>query len=288
MTKAANLRFPSKEASSLVDLALKEDVGSGDATSSLLDPKEKATAMLIAKSHGTICGLPLLQLVYDSLKGPFKYQVLVPEGSKIRPGQVLARVRGPFPSLLTGERTLLNLLSILSGIATITRLYADQVRGTGAAVYDTRKTPPGLRALSKYAVRMGGGCNHRMGLHDMVLLKDNHLAALPIIEAVQKARKRHPRIPVMVETETLSQVRDALDARPDYIMFDNMPMTRLKRAVQTVGKSGIKVRTEASGGITIRNIRRIAQTGVDRVSVGALTHSYPHIDLSMEIERHCR
>jgi len=210
------------------------------------------------------------------------------DGDPVRPGDVVLRAHGAAGSILTAERTALNFLQQLSGVATATRRYVDAVAGTGARVIDTRKTTPGMRMLEKAAVRAGGGANHRVGLHDMVLIKDNHIAAAGGITAAVTAVRRHNRagLKVEVETTTPEEVEEALAVGADRIMFDNMPVPLLARMVERVHAAGAgRPETEASGGITLETIRAVAETGVDFISVGALTHSAPALDLSLRLKQ---
>jgi nicotinate-nucleotide pyrophosphorylase (carboxylating) len=216
-----------------------------------------------------------------------RVQRLVRDGQRVRAGALLMRVRGPARAILSAERVALNFVQRLSGIATLTAQFVAAVRGTRAQILDTRKTTPGWRRLEKYAVRCGGGRNHRFGLFDMVLIKDNHLAALrgarpnPIAAAVRAARKRFPGLRVEVEADTLAQARQAVEAGADMILLDNMTPRRLRRAVQWIGGRAV---TEASGGVTLRNVRAIARAGVDFISVGALTHSARAVDIGLDFE----
>ena len=271
--------FPGRAALPLVRLALKEDTGRGDATASLIPPGRKGKAVIRSKGRGILCGLPLLKLVFRGVS----IRVLAQDGAAVRLGKIIAELSGPLRGLLTGERTALNFLCALSGIATLTARYVKAVRGTGAKIYDTRKTLPGLRRLAKYAVRAGGGFNHRMGLYDMVLIKDNHLAAESISRFVARARKRRPRLAVEVEVENLRQFREAVESRPDVIMLDNMSLKMMRRAVRLAREMKCRAQLEASGNVTLKNVRAVAQTGVDRIAIGAITHSAPILDMSMEM-----
>jgi nicotinate-nucleotide pyrophosphorylase (carboxylating) len=261
-----------------VDRWLAEDVGDGDLTSvSVVDEDATCLGRFLAKEPGVVCGLEVAAEVFDRLGA--ELQPLASDGDRVEPGPV-AEVAGPARTVLTGERLALNLIGRLSGIATLTRRYVDAVAGTGAVILDTRKTTPGLRALEKHAVACGGGQNHRLGLYDGILIKDNHLrlaGSLP--EAVIRAKQTG--VPVEVECDTLDQVREALAAGPDSILLDNMAVDELREAVRLAGG---QVRLEASGGVTLETVRAIAETGVDFISVGALTHSAPALDVSMEVE----
>jgi len=257
---------------------LAEDVGDGDVTTEAIVPADAGLeATLLLKEEGVLCGLEVAAGVFRELDPDVEFEPLAHDGETTR-GDV-ARLAGNARALLTGERTALNLLGRLSGIATLTRRYVDAIAGTGAEILDTRKTTPGLRALEKLAVRTGGGTNHRFGLFDAILIKDNHLRfAGGVDEAVRRAQGR--RLPVEVECETLDDVREALGAGADAILLDNMAPPQLREAVALVGG---RATTEASGGVTLEIIRAVAATGVDFVSVGALTHSARSLDVSMEV-----
>lgn len=267
----------------LLDLALAEDVGAGDRTSdALVPPGTAARGRLRAKEPLVVCGLPLLGRVFDRL-GPVRVAAHVADGARATAGQVLATVEGDARALLAGERLVLNLLQHLSGIATATRACVERVAGRPLVVRDTRKTIPGLRLLAKYAVRTGGGTNHRMGLDDAILVKDNHLAlgGGDVASAIRAARARWPSLPLEVECRTLAEVRDAVAAKPDLILLDNMAVADLRAAVTLVAG---RVRLEASGGITAASLPEVAATGVDYVAMGTLTHSVRAVDLHLKIE----
>jgi nicotinate-nucleotide pyrophosphorylase (carboxylating) len=257
---------------------LTEDVGEGDVTTEAVVPADaRLTAALLLKEEGVLCGLEVAEAVFRELDPELELEPLARDGETTR-GEI-ARLSGNARALLTGERTALNLLARLSGIATLTRRYVDAVAGTGVQILDTRKTTPGLRVLEKFAVRTGGGANHRFGLFDAILIKDNHLRlAGGVAEAVHRAQAHD--VPVEVECETFADVRDALAAGADAILLDNMPPAQLREAVAIVGG---RATTEASGGVTIDTVREIAETGVDFVSVGSLTHSAHALDVSMEV-----
>jgi nicotinate-nucleotide pyrophosphorylase (carboxylating) len=257
---------------------LAEDVGDGDVTAEAVVPAEaRLDATLLLKEDGVVCGLQVAESIFRELDPDVRFEPLARDGDRVR-GDV-ARVTGNARALLTGERTALNLLGRLSGIATLTRRYVDAVAGTGAQILDTRKTTPGLRALEKLAVRAGGGTNHRFGLYDAVLIKDNHLRlGGGVAESVRRAKETG--LPVEAECETLEDVQDALDAGADWILLDNMTPAQLREAVGVIRG---RARTEASGGITLETIREVAATGVDAISVGALTHSARSLDVSMEV-----
>ena len=254
---------------------LAEDVGAGDATTdALVSEDATCTAQLLVKEPGVVSGLAAAESVFRELDPNLDF---VPTGAS--PPGAVARLEGLTRAVLTGERTALNVLGRMSGIATLTRRYVDAVAGTGARILDTRKTTPGLRALEKEAVRAGGGTNHRFGLFDYVLIKDNHLlAAGSIAEAVEKTGATG--LPVEVECDTLEQVRAAVEAGADRILLDNLTVEQLREAVALVAGGA---ETEASGGVTLDTVRAIAETGVDFISVGALTHSARSLDVSLEV-----
>jgi nicotinate-nucleotide pyrophosphorylase (carboxylating) len=257
---------------------LAEDVGDGDVTAEAVVPADaRLDATLLLKEDGIVCGLEVAEAVFRELDPDVLFEPLAHDGDRVR-GEV-ARVSGSARALLTGERTALNLLGRLSGIATLTRRYVDAVAGTGTSILDTRKTTPGLRALEKLAVRTGGGSNHRFGLYDAVLIKDNHLRLSGGVAASVR-RAKETGLPVEVEVETLRDVDAALDAGADTILLDNMTPAQLREALGVVRG---RAHTEASGGITLETIREVAATGVDAISVGALTHSACSLDVSMEV-----
>ena len=260
--------------------ALAEDVGEGDVTTAAtVDADAWGRATLLLREPGVVCGLRAGETVFRALDEDIDFRPVGDEGSPVEAGPV-ARVSGSLQAILTGERTALNFLGRLSGIATLTRRYVDAVEGTGVAILDTRKTTPGLRALEKYAVLTGGGRNHRFGLDDGVLVKDNHLSAAgSIAEAVERLRTATD-LAVEVECDTLAQVEEALGAGADAILLDNMSLDELRRAVALVDG---RARLEASGGVTLETVRAIAETGVDEISIGALTHSARSLDVSLEL-----
>ena len=256
---------------------LAEDVGAGDATSNaVIDDDAVCTAQILAKEPGVVVGLRVVAAVFEALGA--RLEPLAADGDHVDPGPI-ARVEGPARAVLTGERLALNLLGRLSGIATLTRRYVESVDGTGARILDTRKTAPGLRDLEKEAVRAGGATNHRFGLDDGVLIKDNHLRLAPsIADAVRRARSTG--LPVEVECDTLAQVGEALAAGADRILLDNMTPDELRAAVSLAAG---RTELEASGGVSLETVRAVAETGVDFVSVGALTHSARALDVSLEV-----
>lgn len=261
--------------------ALAEDVGEGDVTTdATVDAAATGTADLVVKEDGVVCGLDVAQAVFRAVDPELRFERLVDEGAVVAAGTAVVRVIGPERAILTGERTALNFLARLSGVATLTRRYVDAVEGTGAAILDTRKTTPGLRALEKHAVACGGGRNHRFGLDDGVLVKDNHLrAAGSVANAVERLRVA-ASLPIEVECDTLVQVEEALAAGADAILLDNMTPDLLRDAVALVDG---RARLEASGGVTLENVRAVAETGVDEISIGALTHSARSLDVSLEL-----
>jgi nicotinate-nucleotide pyrophosphorylase (carboxylating) len=264
----------------LVERALAEDLGEGDVTSNaLVGPTLPGAAVLEAREALVVAGLPLAAEVFARLGASL--EAAVADGARVEPGAVVARVRGPARDLLAGERTALNFLQRLSGVATQTARFVDAVRGTSARIVDTRKTTPGWRALEKYAVRCGGGENHRTGLFDGVLIKDNHIAAVGSTgDAVKRARERAPAgLRVQVEVESVAAAREALDAGADMLLVDNQPPATIAEIVRLArGRAPV----EASGGVRLDTVAEIARTGVDRISVGALTHSARAVDLAME------
>ena len=274
------------EITAIVRRALEEDLGSGDVTTECTVPTDLwLSGRLVARAAGVIAGLEIACLVFTQLDERVQFEMLVMDGEAVKPMQELARVSGPGRALLTGERTALNLLQRISGIATQTRRYVEAVRGTQAVILDTRKTAPGLRALDKLAVRLGGGQNHRAGLYDMVLIKNNHIAAVGgnLAETVARIREGDPKQRLVeIEVRDLDQLRQVLQLDVDRILLDNMPADQLREAVaMTTGR----VPLEASGGITLENVAEIARTGVDYISVGALTHSVQALDISLWIDK---
>lgn len=282
----------------LIELALAEDLGSpGDLTSqATIPPDLEGRAVFAARAAGVLAGLPAAELVVQMVDARVRFSPLRDDGHRLQPGAQVALVEGPMRGILALERTALNLLQHLSGIATLTRRYVDAVAGLPARILDTRKTLPGYRLLAKYAVRCGGGHNHRMGLHDGILIKDNHLSALesrgaepsPIRVAVERARAAFPHVPVEIEVDNLKQFEEALAAAPDIILLDNLSPAELRTAVarrDALVQAGAKrPLLEASGGVTLDTVRTIAATGVERISVGALTHSAPALDIGLDYQ----
>jgi nicotinate-nucleotide pyrophosphorylase (carboxylating) len=265
----------------LIRTALEEDIGPGDVTTAAtVTPGTIARAELVAKEDFVLAGIGVARQVFELVDAQLAFECLVMDGLAVKRGEVLAWLKGDAASLLQGERVALNLLQRMSGVATLTARFVREVEGTGATVVDTRKTTPGLRALEKYAVRVGGGGNHRMGLYDGVLIKENHVvAAGGISTAINRARRHVPHtLKIEVEVRNLQEVTEALEAGADILLLDNMDLAQLRAAVELVGSRAV---TEASGGVSLETVRAIAETGVDLISVGALTHSYRAVDISM-------
>ncbi|MCR4400932.1 MAG: carboxylating nicotinate-nucleotide diphosphorylase [Syntrophomonadaceae bacterium] len=267
----------------LIRRALVEDIGHGDLTTdSIVSPGQRSEGVILVKRQGVVAGLEVARRVFVLLDAEVRFEAVVGEGSQVEPGTVVARLQGPTRSILTGERVALNFLQRMSGIATHTRRLVTLLAGERACLVDTRKTTPGLRALEKYAVRVGGGRNHRFGLFDGVIIKDNHIvAAGSIAAAVAAVRARVPHtVKVEVEVEDLLMLEQALEAGADIVMLDNMDPPTMRRAVEvTAGRALL----EASGGISEANLLEVARTGVDFISMGALTHSSPALDISMDL-----
>lgn len=266
--------------------ALHEDIGNGDVTTSALIPeKHISSAAIIAKSDLVLAGLPFAERTFQLIDKNIKFKPLKKDGSRVKTQTVIASISGSTRSLLIAERVALNLLQRMSGIATLTDKYVQQVKGLPVKIVDTRKTAPGLRIFDKYAVRMGGGQNHRFGLFDGVLIKDNHIAAAGgVWQAVKLARsKSHQLLKIEVEVKNIAEVHEALSVNADIIMLDNMNVSQMRDAVKIIRKKNPAVLIEASGNISLENIHGVAETGVDLISVGALTHSAPAADVSMKI-----
>ena len=273
----------------LIRAALKEDNAWRDVTSRATIPEKKfVTADLVAKKEGVVCGVEIVKETFKMIDTKCCTKACVADGKKVKKGAVIAKIAGPAKAILAGERTALNFIQHLSGIATLTRKFADRAKGTGTKIFDTRKTIPGLRGLEKYAVRCGGGYNHRMDLAEMALVKDNHISAVKdITSAVAKIRKYKPSVRIEVECDTLKQVAEALAAGADIIMLDNMPPAIIRKGVKIIRNSKnsrSKPQIEISGGVNINTVARFARLGADRISVGALTHSAPALDISLDIK----
>lgn len=266
----------------LITRAIEEDLGHGDITTSLLVPeKNESKALYIAKGNFVLAGMPFAEEVFRILDASVSFKIFYNEGSKVSRGDVLAEVAGKTRALLAGERISLNILQRLSGIATLSSQFVDAVRGTKAKILDTRKTTPCQRFMEKYAVRVGGGTNHRFGLYDGILIKDNHIEEVGSIrEAVTLAKSGHHLARIEVEVENLKELQEAIDAGADIVMLDNMSAGDMAEAVASARG---RVTIEASGNISLDNVREVAETGVDLISVGALTHSVTAADISMKI-----
>jgi len=279
--------LPQELVANLVRAALAEDIGAGDITTETAIPSDqRAEACIIAKEPCVVAGLPLVKEVFAQIDRTVAVKPLIDEGDVVEAGARVCVLSGPARGVLTGERTALNFLQRLSGIATLTRRFVDEIADSKARILDTRKTTPTFRILEKYAVAVGGGTNHRMGLYDAVMIKDNHRAILARLgpkalgDAVAAARKEHPNTPIIVEADTLEQVEEALAAGANHILLDNMTLDELREAVALVAG---RARTEASGGVRLDTVAAIAATGVDYISVGALTHSARAVDFSLEL-----
>lgn len=265
----------------VVARALAEDLEPlGDLTAGLLDPAGRVGAAIVSRAAGVVAGSACVREVWAQLDREVEVWFVAGDGDEVGPGDTVAEVEGPAPAVVAGERTALNLLCHLSGVASLTRRYADAVAGTGTRVLDTRKTLPGLRALQKAAVRAGGGHNHRGSLSEMVLVKDNHRAALGVTEAVARARARWPFRAVEIECDTVEQVRQAVEAGATAVLLDNMAPEEVRRCVEEVAGRAL---TEASGGVTLDTVAAYAAAGVDFVSVGALTMAAPALDLGLDL-----
>lgn len=265
----------------IIENTLEEDLGSGDVTTdAIFSVDDTCEALIIAKEEGIIAGIPIAERVFQKLDPEVTVAQKLKDGEHVNPGDEILVIKGSIHAVLSGERLSLNLLQRMSGIATATSKYVAAISGYRTRILDTRKTAPGLRVLDKYAVSIGGGCNHRFGLYDAVLIKDNHIDfAGNISNAVEIVRNKYQsKFKVEVETSTLDEVREALKAGADIIMLDNMTVEMMKEAVRIINGKSI---TEASGGITLDNVRQIADTGVDFISVGAITHSSPALDIGL-------
>ena len=265
-----------------VALALAEDIGNGDLTAALIPESAQAEATVISREYAVLCGSAWFDAVFRQLDPRIHVGWQAADGDHIAPDQLLCTLRGPARPLLTGERTALNFLQLLSGVATLARRFADAVAGSGATILDTRKTLPGLRLAQKYAVRCGGCQNHRIGLFDAVLIKENHImAAGSISEAIATARRLHPGVTVEVEVENLAELQEALVAQPDIVMLDNFDLAAMREAVRITAH---QLKLEASGNVNFDTVRQIAATGVDYISIGGLTKDVRAVDLSMRFQ----
>jgi nicotinate-nucleotide pyrophosphorylase (carboxylating) len=272
----------------IIDLALAEDIGDGDITSRLLiDNDITGKAIILAKEEGTLAGGEVARLVFARVEPALKAELLIEDGQKVKPGNIVITISGNLNAILAAERTALNFLSRMSGVASLTAEYAARTEGTRSVIFDTRKTMPGMRLLDKYAVRCGGGRNHRRNLGDAVLIKDNHLAALraqglSLADIVARAKKDAPEeITIEVEVNTPDEALEAAEAGADIVLLDNMTPDEMRQAVARLPEG---VRSEASGGVNLENVGRIAKTGVDIISIGALTHSAKALDFSLELD----
>ncbi|MGB7061694.1 MAG: carboxylating nicotinate-nucleotide diphosphorylase [Candidatus Zixiibacteriota bacterium] len=277
------MRITDPEIKHLIRLALSEDIGSGDVTSeALLQNRLAGKAIIVAKQEGVLAGLSVARMVFRAVNPRVVFQVLRQDGDRIKKRTKVASIQGNTKGILSAERTALNFLQKLSGIATLTAKYVEEIKGTKAKILDTRKTTPGLRVLEKYAVKAGGGENHRMGLFDMILIKENHIKASGgVSQAIMRARSKCPKEKIEAEVRNLSEVREAIKSRPDWIMLDNMRSDQMRKAVRMIRSASRAIKIEASGSVNLKNVRKIALTGVDFISVGALTHSAPALDMSL-------
>lgn len=278
--------FPEEDALTLIRLALAEDVRTGDVTSLWTIPEsQRERARLIAKESGVLAGLPIIGLVFRELHADVKVTLFKKDGDTVERGDLIAELEGPTRELLTGERTLLNFIQQLSGVATVAHRFQEALKPGKTKVLDTRKTIPGFRTLQKYAVRVGGGSNHRMGLFDMVLVKDNHIAACGgVLEALDVVKRNNSgHLMVEMEVESLEDLKKLLNRGVDVIMLDNMTNAMMAEALKIIRESGDKCLVEGSGNMTLERAREIAELGLDYISVGALTHSVKALDISMRI-----
>jgi nicotinate-nucleotide pyrophosphorylase (carboxylating) len=268
-----------------VQTAIREDVGSGDVTAQLISKEQRARGRVVTRENAVLCGTAWVDETFRQLDPSVRVNWLTHDGDAITPGQTLFEIEGPARPILTGERTALNFLQLLSGTATEARRFADAVAGTGAAILDTRKTLPGLRTAQKYAVHCGGAENHRIGLFDMVLIKENHIATAGSIgAAIATARRTAPGVRVEVEVESMDELEQALAAKPDVILLDEFTHADMRKAVALNRERGRVAKFEASGSVSLATVREIAETGVDYISVGSLTKHVRAIDLSMRLD----
>lgn len=273
----------------VISLALEEDHADDDVTSKNIVKKSvKAAAVLVAKENGVLCGLDIFKKVFLKLDKNFKFKVFKKDSQKVKKGDIILTMQGFACPLLSGERTALNFIQKLSGIATMTNVFVNVVKGSKTKIYDTRKTIPGFRDISKYAVRCGGAQNHRMNLSDMVLIKDNHLALVDdLSQKVREIRKKHKNLLIQVECENQQNVQNAIDARVDFIMLDNMDSKMLKKMISLIRTQSTKTykpAIEISGGVDFKTIKEYAKLGIERISIGMLTHSAPSLDMSLEVK----
>jgi nicotinate-nucleotide pyrophosphorylase (carboxylating) len=282
------MKLSSAKIRAAVKNALAEDIGTGDATAlATISANAKSVALMRARENLVVAGIDFAEIAFRELSPKIKIKKFARDGQKVAAGKTLLKISGSTRAILSAERVALNFVQRLSGVATLTSQFAEAIRGTRAKILDTRKTTPGWRRFEKYAVTCGGGTNHRIGLFDMILIKDNHLAALrnekpnAIAAAVFRARKKFPKLKIEVETDNLQQVQQAVDAGAEIVLLDNMSLKQLRAAVKMI--SG-RAKTEASGGVNLQTVRAIAQTGVDFISVGALTHSARAVDIGLDFE----
>ena len=271
----------------LLDLGIEEDINTGDVTTESIIPESmNAVATMTAKQEGIVSGIEIVKMVYDRFQDDVVFTPYFKDGDFVKKGEVILKIEATYPTLLKGERLSLNLFQRMSGIATETAKYVRELEGTGTELLDTRKTAPGMRVIDKLAVKHGGGTNHRMGLYDMAMIKDNHIKmAGGIPKAVEQVRaKIDPSIKIEVETTNLVEVKQAIEAGADIIMLDNMSNEAMKEAVDVIKASGKGIKTEASGNMSIPRLIEVAATGVDYISVGALTHTVKAMDISMNIQ----
>jgi len=287
MTEEAVRKLPQAHLRRLAKSALNEDKAWQDVTTAaLVPPEQKGRGVIIAREEGVLAGLPMAEAVFKTVDPLLQWRALAAEGSRLSPGQEVARIEGPLAAILRGERAALNYLTHLSGVATATARVVAAIAGLPVRIRDTRKTTPGLRAVEKYAVRLGGGQNHRLTLADAILIKDNHLAALRarglgIAEALRLARQQAPAgMRMQIEVTTVDEARQALEAGAEELLLDNMPPQDMRQVVEMARGRAV---LEASGGITLENVRRVAETGVDYISVGAITHSARALDMSLQV-----
>ncbi len=283
--KAKQIDREAKQFHAIVKRALREDIGRGDITTdAIISETDRALGIIFAKEEGVLCGVDIAQSVFEQIDNTIDFQKQLNDGSQLSPGVTIAILIGKAATCLTGERTALNFLQHLSGIATFTRQFVDRAKGT-IKVLDTRKTTPGLRLMQKYAVRVGGGSNHRFGLYDMVMIKDNHIQlAGSISEAVKRVRGKKRKQFIEVEVQTIEELREAIDSSVDRIMLDNMRASQITKAVDLIRRSAPDTEIELSGGIDLQSIGEIATSGADFVSVGALTHSAKALDIALKMK----
>lgn len=268
----------------LLRAALREDLGrAGDLTTKLfVPPKTRLKGRIVSREPGVVCGLEIAAAVFRACEPRAKVRILVRDGARVRPGRAVMAVSGS-RGLLTAERTALNFLQRMSGVASLTRRFVDRVRGTRARILDTRKTLPGWRALDKYAVACGGGVNHRMGLYDAVMVKDNHYFGRALESGARRLRQKHPRVPLIIECDDSRQVARALALGPEVILLDNMSPARLRVEIKRIRRAAPRVKIEVSGGVDLATVRALARLGPDRISIGSLTHSTPALDLGLDL-----